>query len=269
VALAATPDFAPGSDGDLVDAAVARLTARPTLLVLDDIEQLDVRDLPFLATLRALAAQLRINLLLIGRLQPAESAWPALPGLCEREARMLWEEATPLPAEQWRQLYAATAGMPQPLRIVAAAYRRAGSDARPHDWGATVAAWAHGTIWSRLLPDERRLLMGLILGPPAAQAHPAALCRTLGIAGNAIDRLRRAGLLPPAGADVRLREALRPCAAQMLRSEPALRARLQRLAAAPAFDTIEEPGIMEQMQDVRHYTRQDHLLQMANTIVET
>ena len=81
-----------------------------------------------------------------------------LPGLIEREAQLLWAGSPALPADQWRALYAATGGMPEPIRRAAAMYRRSGELARATDWADEIDAWAREEIWDRLEDQEQRLL---------------------------------------------------------------------------------------------------------------
>src|SRR4029078_3463249 len=100
---------------------------------------------------------------------PIESVtYLPLPGMIEREAQLLWAGSPALPADQWRALYAATGGMPEPIRRAAAAYRRSGDLARADDWGAELGAGAHEAIWSRLEEHAQRLLASA----SALEAHP-------------------------------------------------------------------------------------------------
>ena len=121
----------------------------------------------------------------------------SLSGLTESEAELLWAGAPALPSEQWRQFYAATGGLPEPIRRTVAAYRHNGELARPTDWRAQVADWAQETIWDRLAPDAQRLLAAAHALESASWGEQAAqVCQRLGINTITLNDLRRRELLP-------------------------------------------------------------------------
>lgn len=236
----------------LLDTLRERLLARPAVVVLDDIHRADLEETETLFdALADLVSRRSTRLLLVGRTRIESVNYPPLQGLSEREALLLWAGAPALSAEQWSALYQATAGLPQPLRRVAATYRRAGDLARPGEWMDEVAAWAHEEIWSRLADDEQRLLAAV----HTLETHPwaermAFVCAALGLAVETPARLRERGLLVVAGGMVMVFNALRFNAAARLREDGALREQLDALAAVldagvAALDTAANPGILD------------------------
>jgi adenylate kinase family enzyme len=228
-----------------------RLLARPAVIVLDDIHRAEADEMGMLMdALADLIAHRSTRLLLVGRAAIAGSAYRPLPGLIEREALLLWAGIPALPAEQWRALYAATGGLPEPLRRVAAVYRRAGDLARPLDWVAEVEAWTQEEIWSRLSQDEQRL---------CAAAHALAahlwgdqatlVCESLGMSIATLEGIRDRGLLQIAGAHVTILSALQPHAAVRVGEDDDLRLLVENLAttlkamssAAPEQESEGEP----------------------------
>ncbi|MEP7190955.1 MAG: ATP-binding protein, partial [Roseiflexaceae bacterium] len=160
----------------LLDALRERLLMRPAVVILDDAHHADAEETDaLLDALADLVARRSIRLLLVGR-DPIESVtYLPLPGMIEREAQLLWAGSPVLPADQWRALYAATGGMPEPIRRAAAAYRRSGDLARANDWAEEIDAWAREAIWSRLEEPEQRLLAAA----SALEAQPWANRHTL------------------------------------------------------------------------------------------
>lgn len=134
------------------------LLRRATVIILDDTHRIEPNEFaPLLELLESLVARGTTRLLLVSRIPPPDTTWPMLPGLVEREARLLWADL-PLAEAQWQTLFAATCGMPQPLRQLAAACRRAGDHGRSSDVGTAVATWAHEAIWQPLPAQEQALL---------------------------------------------------------------------------------------------------------------
>lgn len=230
----------------LLAALCEQLKARPSVVVLDDIHHADEQETDVLLdALADLVVRRSSRLLLVGR-DPIEGVeYPPLHGLIEREAARLWAGAPPLPFEQWRALFAATGGMPEPIRRAAAGYRRSGDLARPGDWAAEVNSWASETIWSRLGEHERRLLAAAhaLDGQPWAE-QSARVLKALDLQADLLRAVCRRGLLYIEGARVVLFGALRADAAAQLRAEGELRARAAGLAsdlgAAPA---LAQPGL--------------------------
>lgn len=219
----------------LLDQLGERLAARPTLIVLDDFHRVGAEEvLPLLQLLDELVSRRRARALFVSRVRPAGGDWPALPGLREEEAQLLWDGAPPLPAEQWRALYAAVCGLPQPIRLAAAAHRRAGAMARGDEWMAVVDAWADEAVWSRLEPVERRVLAAAQeLETRAPLGTLRALCQALGIDADVVDRLTRLGLLPLTTGERPL-PALQGRARLILADDEELRAALDELAGEEA-----------------------------------
>jgi hypothetical protein len=249
----------------LLDALRERLLLRPAVVILDDAHHADAEETDaLLDALADLVARRSIRLLLVGR-DPIESVtYLPLPGMIEREAQLLWAGSPALPNDQWRALYAATGGMPEPLRRAAAAYRRSGDLARPNDWIAEVDAWASEAIWSRLEDHEQRLLAAA----SALEAQPwserqALVCDTIGVPIVALRPLFQRGLLysdsqataaHPERAEggqaaVLLYGALRNTAAARLREDDPLRERVATLAAtldsAPVSAHVAPPAPAE------------------------
>jgi hypothetical protein len=227
----------------LLDELGERLAAQPTLVVLDDIHRPEAAEsTPLMTLLEGLEARKLARLLLVGRTRPTSGDWPALPGLCEEEARLLWgSEALP-PADQWQALYTTVGGLPQPLRLAAASYRRAGDLARPSDWTAAVESWAQDTVWSQLDHAERRALAAACqVESRALPLQPEAVCAALGVDPGALEALRARGLLTVGDAE-RVLPALQYGALQELREDTELRAALEDLLAAgqPIAATIDD-----------------------------
>jgi transposase len=230
----------------LLDALRERLLTRPAVVILDDAHHADAEETDaLLDALADLVARRSIRLLLVGR-DPIESVtYPPLPGMIEREAQLLWVGSPALPADQWRALYAATGGIPEPIRRAAAAYRRSGELARPDDWVEEIDAWAHEAIWSRLEEPEQRLLAAA----SALDAEPwwdrqALICDAIGVPAETLKPLFQRGLLYSntsttdhersqgrPGAVVHLYGALRNTAAARLLEDDQLRERVAALAA--------------------------------------
>ena len=217
----------------LLDMLRDRLLARPVVVVLDDIHRVEPDDTELLFdALADLVSRRMVRLLLVGRAHVESVNFPPLHGLSAREAQMLWAGAPALPAEQWSALYDTTAGLPQPLRRAAGAYRRAGDLARPEDWADEVAAWAHDEIWSLLSADEQRLLVAahrLDLQPWSERAPRA--CEALDIAPETVWRLQQRGLLSINKEIYVIFGALRFAIAARLREDADLRERVHALAA--------------------------------------
>lgn len=218
-----------------------RLLARRSVVVLDDIHRADPEQIAaLLDALADLVVRRSSRLLLVGR-DPIEGvSFPPLPGLIDGEAELLWAGAPALSAEQWRLLYAATGGMPEPIRRAVALYRRTGDLARPNDWADEIAAWGHEAIWSRLDDDAQRLLaIACGLEDRTWGEQAALVCEALEIGASALSDLRDRNLLHIAGPNVTLYGAVRSHAAARLREDADLRERLAALSAdldaAPAL----------------------------------
>lgn len=215
----------------LLDRLRDRLMARPSVVVIDDVHRIDpdATELLFDA-LADLVSRRSSRLLLVGRTRLDAVNFPALRGMREREAQALWAGAPPLPIEQWNALYDTAAGLPQPIRRAAAAYRRAGDRARPHDWRDEVSAWAREEIWRLLDADEQRLLVAaytLDMRPWVEQI--SRVCAALGIATATPRRLQRQGLLTIRRETVGVLGALRFSIEARLRDDDDLRERLHAL----------------------------------------
>jgi hypothetical protein len=232
----------------LLDALRERLLLRPAVVILDDAHHADAEETDaLLDALADLVARRSIRLLLVGR-DPIESVtYLPLPGMIEREAQLLWSGSPALPADQWRALYAATGGMPEPIRRAAAAYRRSGDLARANDWVAEIDTWAHEAIWSRLKEHEQRLLATAFAleAQPWSDRH-ALVCNAISVPAETLKPLFQRGLLyndihptaaPPERAEgnqaatVLLYGALRNAAIARLREDEQLRDRVAALAA--------------------------------------
>jgi hypothetical protein len=191
---------APSEDLDpatLLDALRERLLLRPAVVILDDVHHADAQETDaLLDALADLVARRSIRLLLVGR-DPIESvSYSPLPGMIEREAQLLWVGSPALPADQWRALYAATGGMPEPIRRSAAVYRRTGDMARPNDWSDEVDAWARDTIWSRLDESQQRVLAATTMLEKHGWAERQALvCEAIGTSAETLKPLFLRGLL--------------------------------------------------------------------------
>lgn len=237
----------------LLDALRERLLMRPAVVILDDAHHADAEETDaLLDALADLVARRSIRLLLVGR-DPIESVtYLPLPGMIEREAQLLWVGSPVLPADQWRALYAATGGMPEPIRRAAAAYRRSGDLARANDWAEEIDAWAHEAIWSRLEEPEQRLLAAAsaLEAQPWANRH-TLVCDQLDVPAKTLTALFERGLLiQPAHPErvegrheeaVLLYGALRNAAAARLREDDQLRERVAALAAELDSAPVSEP----------------------------
>ncbi|MEO7913611.1 MAG: AAA family ATPase [Roseiflexaceae bacterium] len=247
---------APPEDLDpaaLLDALRERLLMRPAVVILDDAHHADAEETDaLLDALADLVARRSIRLLLVGR-DPIESVtYLPLPGMIEREAQLLWAGSPALPADQWRALYAATGGMPEPLRRAAAAYRRSGDLSRPNDWADEIDAWAREGIWSRLEEHEQRLLAAAsaLEALPWSDRH-TLVCDAIGVPTETLRPLFERGLLiqpthlehPEGGqeAAVLLYGALHNAATSRLLEDEQLRERVAALAAELAHAPVSAP----------------------------
>jgi len=226
----------------LLDALRERLLMRPAVVILDDAHHADAEETDaLLDALADLVARRSIRLLLVGR-NPIESVtYLPLPGMIEREAQLLWAGSPALPADQWRALYAATGGMPEPIRRAAAAYRRSGDLARANDWIEEIDAWAREAIWSRLEEPEQRLLAAasMLEAQPWSDRH-TLVCGAIGVPEQTLKPLFQRGLLiQPTHlehveggqeAAVLVYGALRNAVAARLREDEQLRERVAALA---------------------------------------
>lgn len=230
--------------GVLLDTLRERLMVRPAVVVLDDIHLADEEET---AALRDALADLVVRrssrLLLVGR-DPLDGVdFAPLPGMTAREAELLWVGAPALHAEQWRQLYSASGGFPEPIRRAAALYRRSGELARPDDWAAEVEAWARTAIWERLeLPARRLLAAAHGLAPLAWGEQQALVCAALEIDPSTLADLRRRELLIGTSG-LSVAEPIVALAAGALRESAELRERIGELADALREATeAAEPG---------------------------
>jgi hypothetical protein len=215
------------------------LLERAAVVILDNTHIAGAEAAPVIAMLTELARQRAARALVISRQRPPnDDTWPALPGLCEAEARLLWAGAPALPPEQWRALYKATGGLPAPLRLVATALCRAGGLARPDDWRATVADWAEGELWRRL-DDNQQHAAALVRALEGRPWLPQAelVLRALDLAEDDLRRLFDLGLASAEGERIALHPALAASADGLLARE----ARLGRLLATLA-GTLTEPA---------------------------
>jgi hypothetical protein len=251
----------------LLDALRERLLLRPAVVILDDAHHADAEETAaLLDALADLVARRSIRLLLVGR-DPIESVtYLPLPGMIEREAQLLWAGSPALPADQWRALYAATGGMPEPIRRAAAVYRRSGDLARASDWADEVDAWAHEAIWSRLEEHEQRLLAAaLALEAQSWSERHALVCDSIGAPAALLRPLFQRGLLysdtqtAPAGperaeagqaAAVLLYRALRNAAAARLREDDQLRERVAAIADELGAASVSAPAALPALADV-------------------
>lgn len=236
-ARAVRRDGAGAADPELlIELLRDRLAARPSVIVIDDIHHATAGETgPVFDALLELVRRRAARLLLVGRERPADGNWPPLPGLGEPEARLLWAGLAPLPAEQWAALHDATAGLPQPLRLVAAAYHRAGELARPDDWRDYVAAWADDAFWDRLPEAEQQLLVvARALEGRAWGRHTRQILHMLDIPHAALERARAQGLVSHEGERLLLHAVLRAGADTWLRDDARLRLQLAALSATIA-----------------------------------
>jgi hypothetical protein len=253
----------------LLDALRERLLLRPAVVILDDAHHADAQETDaLLDALADLVARRSIRLLLVGR-DPIESVtYSPLPGMIEREAQLLWTGSPALPSDQWRALYAATGGMPEPIRRAAAAYRRSGDMARSSDWSDEIDTWAREAIWSKLDENQQRMLVAaaVLEARPWAE-HQTLVCEALGVPIQALKPLFLSGLLyssadagrPDAdsaelrpSATVTLYGALRNTVAARLRDETQLREQLtsltDELSVSPeaiSENMLADPGILD------------------------
>lgn len=221
-----------GVDG-VLEALRTRLLAETATVVLDDIQRIASGEAAaLLAMLGELAATGALQLLLVGRNRPATGDWPELAGLHEGEALLLWSGAAGLPEAHWQPVYTLTSGLPQPLRLAAAAFQRAGEFARLSDCTAAIEAWAQEAIWSQLDESERRVLAAAhVLAAHGTTIAPAAICAALDTSTMTVQTLQRRGLV---GANGLLRSlgALQHGAALLLREDAELRAVVERLTTS-------------------------------------
>jgi hypothetical protein len=234
---------------ELLNLLRERLLARPSVVVLDDIHHADPLDTEMLFdALADLVARRSTRLLLVGRQQIESLSFPPLQGLSERDARILWSGAVALSAEQWWALYETTGGLPTLLLLVAAAYRRAGDLLRPDDWPVEIAAWAHDEIWSRLQPDEQRLLAAAhALYPRPWADHAALVCEALGVAPETFTALRGRALLTINRAVVAPFAALREQAEALLGQDGALREQGEILATGLEESAPDQSAEMDEV----------------------
>lgn len=227
----------------LLDALRDRLVAYPTVIVIDDIDRADEAEITALIDrMTDLVARRSIRLLLVGRARITALDYPPLPGLSEREARLLWAGAPTIPADQWTVLYVTTHGLPEPLRRAAAAYRRAGDLARPVDWVEVISAWVDERIWSRLDEEEQRLLVAihaLVDRPWADRLN--LVCEAMAVPMKIFERLLAQNLLTISGGSIVPFEALRFNATPRRREDSDLREQLDALVALP--DAIDFPDM--------------------------
>jgi len=209
-----------------------RLLARRAVVVLDDVHRADPEETAaLLDALADLVVRRSSRLLLVGRDSIEGVAFPPLSGMIEREAELLWSGAPLLPTEQWRLLYAATGGMPEPIRRAVALYRRNGDLARPNDWVQEIASWAYETIWSRLDDSAQRLLAAAYALEERTWGEQTRLVReVLAIGEPTLNDLRLRDLLHIAGPNATIYGAIRTHAAARLREDAELRERLAALA---------------------------------------
>jgi hypothetical protein len=237
----------------LLDLLRDRLLVHPAVVVLDDFHRVEAAETEVLFdALADLIARRSTRLLLVGRTRIDSARFPALRGLREREAQMLWAGTPAIPIEQWNALYDLTAGLPQPIRRAASAYRRAGDLARPEDWRDEAGAWARDEIWDLLDADEQRLLVAAHrLDSYALVQQTARICEALGVGRATPQRLQRRGVLMINGESVVTLGVLRLSIEARLREDDELRELLQTLAtdlevAMPdVLDSAPNPGILE------------------------
>lgn len=213
-----------------------QLLARPAVIVIDNAHRAVVEDTSALfEMLKALVSRRAARIMIVSRTCLESGDWEVLPGLTERECRLLWTGLPPLPDEQWQALYKATAGLPHPLRRVATAYRRSGEFARPNDWREEVAAWVQDEIWDRLSDYERRLLTvaHAFEGRPWASHAPLVLA-ALAIKAEAIDQVQLSGLLTMKDSCMHVHSALQSSAKAALEADVRLNSLLKALAATIA-----------------------------------
>jgi hypothetical protein len=225
----------------LLEALRTRLLAERATLVLDDIHRAEAEETAaLLAMLGELAVGGALQLLLVGRNRPAAGEWPELPGLHEGEALLLWSGAGALPEAHWQPVYDLTNGLPQPLRLAAAAYHRAGEFARLSDCNTAIEGWVQEAIWSQLDESERRVLAVLhILAARGTATAPAAICEVLAVPATVLETLQVRGLLGHDGT-VRPLPALQHGAALLLREDAELRAAVERLTSTHASGVTTE-----------------------------
>lgn len=244
---------------ELLELLREHLEAQASVVVLDDVHRCDPQDVaPLFEMLDELVARGATRLLCVGRARPAVGDWPALRGLVEREARLLWSNAPSLPADQWNMLYTTTGGLPQPLRQVAAAYRRAGELARLGNWASEVAIWAEETIWNQLDRSGQRVLAAVhAIASRSLPVSLAVLGEALDVGPVVLEQLQRRGLVTSNGTTLSLFGALQFGAAALLREDADLRETLAALdealyhapemtddATPVMFDTLDRAGML-------------------------
>jgi AAA ATPase domain/Homeodomain-like domain len=237
----------------LLDMLRDRLLVHPAVVVLDDFHRVESADMEALFdALADLIVRRSTRLLLVGRVRIDSARFPALRGLREREAQMLWAGTPAIPIEQWNALYDLTAGLPQPIRRAASAYRRAGDLARPEDCRDEAATWARDEIWELLDADEQCLLVAVHqLDPHALLQQTTRICEALDIGLATPQRLKRRGLLMISGEMVFTFGILRVCIEARLREDGDLRDLLQTLATdlevtmPDVLDSPSNPVILE------------------------
>lgn len=221
----------------LIDLLRERLLARPAVIVIDDLHRTVMTEgAPLFAMLQQLISRRAVRLVLIRRSRTDGSDFAPLPGLSDGEARRLWTGLTPLPEDQWHALYDMTGGLPQPLRRVIAAYRRAGDHARPDDWRGEVAGWAEDAIWQRLGEEDRRLLTLVhVLRDRSWVTDNPPLLGALDISLLAWERLQQNGLISVRQPRASIHNVVRSCVESHLRDNATLRTMINALS-----DTIVE-----------------------------
>lgn len=217
----------------LLDQLRERLQVRPAVVVIDDFQRVaDDEGAPLIKMLNSLVARRSVRMVIAQRVKPEHDDWPQLPGLSEREARLLWAGLPALSDEQWKSLHAATGGLPHPLRRIAAAYRRAGEMARPDDWKAELENWIQDEFWDRLSDNEQRLvtITYALHGRPWA-SHAPLMLAAFDMDQRSIARLQNQGLIEVADSHATVHPVLHQGAAARVREDTGLRALLNALAA--------------------------------------
>jgi hypothetical protein len=219
----------------LIEQLWSLLRDRPSLLVLDDVHHLSQADLAELADVQLrLGRRHSSQLLLVGRTQPPVGNWSMLPGLVDDEARLLWDGLPHLPEEHWRLLYEASAGLPGPLRLAVAAYRRNGNGAQVDVCLAEVWAWTEEMIWARLSePEQRVLIAAYALEESDLAANAALLLAALEIDSGTLERICAQGLATTADGRIVPHPVLRVGAISRLRADTRLGSLRNSLAAVP------------------------------------
>jgi hypothetical protein len=225
---------APLDTADALDTLREQLLQRATVVVLDDVHRTSADETaPLFEMLNMLVERGSVRLLLISQIAPEDSSWPPLPGMNEKEAKLLWADLQPLPQTQWHELYEATAGFPQPLRRVAAAYRRAGDRARYDDWQQDVRDWAQEAIWNQLDQDHHAALAAVatLANQPWGQQYEWVLAE-IGIAAETWGSLRSRDLIVPTDQAYRPHPTVAELAATHLDADHDLRLRCETVVEA-------------------------------------